>query len=74
MARHTHANTIVQLIDDSEFLVTSGISRDGEGGVVSAHFGDVAVFPVAELRVVVASSGVAHGRRTASACGGHGAV
>ena len=74
MGRHTHADTIVQLINDSEFLVASGISRDGEGGVVGAHLSDVAVFPVAELRVVVASSSVAHSRSTACACGSHGAV
>jgi hypothetical protein len=69
-----HTDTIVQLIDDTEFLVASGIPRDGKGGVVGAHLGDVAVFPVAELRVVVARSSVAHSRRTAGACGGHCAV
>ena len=73
-ARHTHANTIVQLIDDTKFLVTSSISRDGKGSVVSAHLGDVAVFPVAELGIVVTRSGIAHSRSTACACGGHCAV
>jgi hypothetical protein len=73
-ARHTHADTIVQLIDDTEFLVAGGVPRNGKSGVVGAHLGDVAVLPVAELGVVVACSSVAHSRRTAGACGGHGAV
>jgi hypothetical protein len=41
---------------------------------VSANLCDVAVLPVAEFRVVIASGSVAHGRRTAGACGGHCAV
>ena len=73
-ARHTHANTIVQLIDDTKFLVASGIPGNGKGSVVRAHLGDIAVFPVAKLRIVIACSSVAHGRRTAGACGGHCAV
>jgi hypothetical protein len=38
---------------------------------VGAHFGDVAVLPVAEFGVVVASSGVHHGGCAARSCGGH---
>lgn len=74
LAQHTHANTIVQLIDDTKFLVASSIPRDGKGGVVRAHLGDIAVFPVAKFWVVVACSSVAHSRRTAGACGSHCAV
>lgn len=58
MARHTHADTIVQLINDPKILVASGVSRDSKRSVVGADFSDVAVLPVAELRVVVASSSV----------------
>ena len=70
----THAHTIVQLIDDSEILVACGVPRNGKGGVVGAHLSDVAIFPVAELGVVVASGSIAHRRRAAGTCGGHCAV
>lgn len=69
-----HADTIIQLIDDSKFLVACSISGDGKGSVVGAHLGDIAVFPVAKLGVVVARSSIAHSRSTACACGGHCAV
>jgi hypothetical protein len=74
LAQHTHADTIVQLINNTQFLVASSVPRDGKGSVMGAHLGDVAIFPVTEFGIVVARSSVAHSRRTAGACGGHCAV
>ena len=41
---------------------------------MGAHLGDVAVFPVAKLWVVIARSSVAHSGSTTGACSGHCAV
>ena len=70
----THADAIVKLVNDAVLLVASGIVLDSKRGVVSRDFGDVAVFPVAELGVVVASGCVGHGGCAAGSCRGHGAV
>lgn len=74
MAQHTHADTIVQLIDNSEILIASGVPGDSKGSVVGADFSDVAVLPVAEFGVVVASSSVSDRGRAACCARGHGAV
>lgn len=70
----THADTVVQLISNAVLLVTSSIVLHGKGGVVGGDFGNVAVFPVAELGVVVAGGCVGHGGSAAGSCRGHGAV
>lgn len=69
-----HANAVVQLINDAVLLVASGIVLHCKGGVVGGDFGDVAVFPVAKLWVVVAGGCVGHGGSAAGSCRGHGAV
>lgn len=71
---HTHANTIVQLVHNAQFLVAGCIARNGEGSIVCAHFCDVAVLSVAEFWVVVASGRVGNGWSAAGSSRGGRAV
>ena len=65
VGEHTHSDAIIQLVGDRELLVATSVVGNRESGVVSADLCDVAVFPVAKLRVVVARLRVRRGRRAA---------
>jgi hypothetical protein len=54
LGQFTHANAIIELIDNAVFLVARCIVLDRKGRVVGADFGDVAVLPVAKFWIVVA--------------------
>ena len=53
-----HTNTIVQLIDDAQSLISSGVVGFHKGTVMSGHLGDIAVLAVTELRVIVTRLGI----------------
>lgn len=53
-----HADTVVQLGCDVVFLVTESVASNIESGIVSTHFGDVAVLSVTEFGIIVACLGV----------------
>jgi hypothetical protein len=62
---HTHANTVVKLIDNAQDLVARCIILDRERRIVSADLSNVTVLSVAKLRVVVAWYRIRYGRGTA---------
>lgn len=53
-------HTVVELLRHIQGLVGGEVSRPHEGRVVASHHGDVAVFAVAQLYIVVAGLGVDH--------------
>ena len=57
-----HANAVIELGDHSELLVCGCTIWVYKGAVMGCHLGDVAIFPAAKLRVVVAGLSVC-GRR-----------
>ena len=52
------SDTVIQLVEDAEFLVGRCIIGGYKGAVVGADVGYVAVFSVAEFGIVVACLGV----------------
>ena len=50
----THADAVVQLSRYIEILISRSVSRLDERTVVCPYHCDIAVFPTAELRIVVA--------------------
>lgn len=71
---HTHADTIVELINDAKLLVACCVPGHGEGSIVGTHFGDVTVLPAAEFWVVITRRGVRDGRSAAGSRCGHCAI
>lgn len=67
-----HADTIVELNSDTAILVGCKVAPNVKSSVVSDDLGDVAVFAITELRVVVAGCGVCRFSTAAgtSTCGG----
>ena len=63
------ADAIVKLVGYRELLVGGGRTGADKRAVVGAYFGDVAVFAVAEFRVVVAGTSVGWGRNVSRGAG-----
>jgi hypothetical protein len=64
--KHTHPNTVIELIHDTQDLIARCIVLDRKRGIMRADFRDVAVLPAAELRVVIAGHRVCRSRSAAS--------
>lgn len=64
-----HADTVVELRDDTEVLVCANIVLFDEWGVVCADFCYVAVFSIAKLGIVITRLGVCW-RGSGGSCGG----
>lgn len=54
LSKLTHANAVVQLIGNWEFLIATGVTLPYKRIVVSRDVGDIRVRPVAEFWIAIA--------------------